>query len=407
MAKGNKALFGAMMFLQYAIWGAWSTSLYPYLDRIGFSGPQIGSIFSCLFLGCMIAPFIGGQIVDRWMPTQVFLGIAHLAGAFLMYKAAVQLEFQSMWNWMLLYSLFFAPTLALTNSICFRNLANPAQDFGRVRLWGTIGWIVVGLLITGARTVWHTEAWDKGCDLMMAAAIASALMGVFCFFLPHTPPTKSVGKPFAFLEALSLLKDRNFFVFMFVSFIITTELQFYYIPTAGFLVDLGAAEERIPAILTVAQVAEILVLMFLLHLALKKWGVRTTMVIGMLAWPLRYFLFCIPNLPICVAALTLHGFGYAFFFVASQIYVNMKAKDDVRASAQAMLTFFTLGLGLFLGSKLTGWILSLAFFQMADGKMIWWKFFMVPAGICLAMALVFVLFFKDEIKASEEEIEAL
>jgi nucleoside transporter len=391
-----------MMFLQYAIWGAWAPALASYLaNTLNFSGQQVGGIYGCLWLACMIGPFVGGQIVDRYMPTQVFLGIAHLLGAFLAYMTAIQTEFTSMWFWMLLYSLLYAPTLALTNSICFHNLSDAERQFGRIRMWGTAGWIVVGLAVWPIRSLFGTENWAGRSDLLIITAVLSAVMGAFCFMLPHTPPRGESRNPFAFFEALSLLKDRNFLVFMLISFVVTTELQFYYIPTAPFLEDRGVSKQSVTAVMTVAQVAEILVLLLLLHVSLKHLGVRKTMIIGILAWPLRYLLFTVPSLPVIIGSLPLHGFGYAFFFVASQIYVNIKAKDDMRASAQALLTFFTLGLGNFLGTFFTGWCWDY-FKDETTGQTQWSGFFMVPTGICVACAIAFLLLFRDQVREPDK-----
>ena len=401
-----KTRLSIMMFLQYAIWGSWTTALAAHLSKIGYSGPQIGAIYGCLWLACMIAPFIGGQIVDRFFPTQLFLAAAHLIGAVLLFltsKAAVPGEYNKMWWLMFAYSLFYAPTLALTNSLSFHNLKDPEGEFPKIRMWGTPGWIFVGWLVLFVRHFWQTENWAGGSDLLMIAAGCSLLMGLFCLALPHTPPKREGENPFAFLEALQMLKDKNFFIFVLVSFVITTELQFYYIPTAPFLIDMGSPEKYVAAIKTVAQIAEFFVMWLLLHRSMKRFGVRKTMAIGILAWPLRYFLFCIPNLGVVIASLTLHGFGYAFFFVASQIYVNMKAQDDMRASAQAMLTFFTLGLGNFLGTMFTGWIWGVF---GGPAHTVWWKFFMVPAGLCLVMGIIFLLFFKDDVKAGEGQADA-
>ena len=310
-----------------------------------------------------------------------------------------------MWTWMLVYCLFYAPTLALTNSICFRHLKNAEEEFGKVRMWGTVGWIAVGWMVTFMRSQWHTQSWDGGSDLLVFAAGTSVIMGLFCFTLPKTRPIASQRHPLAFLEALSLLKDRNFLIFMLASFVVTTELQFYYIPTAPFLLDMGAEEAWLTAIKTVAQIAEVIVLLFLLHLSIKKLGIRITMMIGIMAWPIRYFLFMVPNLSVIISSLTLHGFGYAFFFVTSQIYVNMKATDDMRASAQAMLTFFTLGVGNFLGTLFTGYIWDT--FKLADGSTVWWKFFLIPAVLCTVMAFVFLVFFKEESKVADAEIKTV
>lgn len=401
----NKFRFGIMMLLQYAIWGSWTTALGVHLVKLGFSGSEIAAIYGCMWLGCIIAPFLGGQIADRLMQTQKFLGFAHLIGAVLLYFTAIQLEYQPMLWWMFFYSLAYAPTLALSNSICFRNLDNAEEDFGKIRMWGTVGWIGVGWLVTFMRSTWQTQTWAGGSDLLIIAAAISLIMGLFCFTLPKTPPVSSKKNPFAFLDALSLLKDRNFLIFMLVSFVVTTELQFYYIPTAPFLLDMGAEEAWLTAIKTVAQIAEVVVLLFLLHLSIRKFGIRLTMVIGILAWPIRYFLFMVPNLPIIISSLTLHGFGYAFFFVTSQIYVNMKATDDMRASAQAMLTFFTLGIGNYLGTLFTGYIWNT--FKLDDGTTLWWKFFLIPALLCTVMAFVFLIFFKDDVKATEAELKSV
>ena len=400
-----KTRFGIMMFLQYAIWGSWTTALGAHLDKLGFAGSEIAAIYGCLWLGCIIAPFVGGQIADRLMPTQLFLGSAHLVGGVLLYFTAIQNEFGPMWTWMFVYCLFYAPTLAVTNSICFRNLENAEVEFGKIRMWGTIGWIAVGWMVTIMRSQWNTQDWAGGSDLLMFAAVMSIIMGAYCLTLPNTPPVASKTNPYAFLEAISLLKDRNFLIFMLASFVVTTELQFYYIPTAPFLLDMGAEEAWLTAIKTVAQIAEVVVLLFLLHVSIQKFGIRLTMVIGILAWPIRYFLFMVPNLSVIVGSLTLHGFGYAFFFVTSQIYVNMKASDDMRASAQAMLTFFTLGVGNYLGTLFTGYIWDT--FKLADGTTIWWKFFFVPAVLCTVMAFVFLLFFKDDHKTTEVEAQSV
>ncbi len=402
--SGLKTRLCIMMFLQYAIWGSWTTALGAHLAKIGFDTSQIGAIYGCLWIACIIAPFIGGQIVDRFFPTQLFLGIAHIIGAILLYMTAIQTEFGPMRWWMLAYSLFYAPTLALTNSLCFHHLKDVEREFPKVRVWGTPGWILVGWVILLIRHYWKTDEWAGGSDLLMIAAVCSLIMGVYCFTLPHTPPKKEATSPFAFLEALRMLKDKNFLIFALVSFVVTTELQFYYVTTAPFLKDMNTPTKWLAAVKTTAQIAAFFVLWLLLHRSLKKYGVRKTMAIGILAWPLRYFLFCIPNLPIIIASLTLHGFGYAFFFVTSQIYVNMKATGDTRASAQAMLTFFTLGVGNYLGTAFTGWIWGLC---GGPTETVWWKFFMVPAGICILMGVIFLVFFKDDIRPGEEQAEAL
>ena len=280
--KSLKIRLSIMMFLQYAIWGAWTTTLGDHLAQIGFTGPQIGQIYGCLWLACMVAPFIGGQIVDRFIPTQLFLGVAHTVGAFLLYKTAVQHDYGQMWWWMLGYSLLYAPTLALTNSLSFHHLEDASRDFPKIRVWGTPGWILVGWFILVLRQNWQTDVWEGGSDVLMVGAACSLLMGIYCFTLPHTPPKKEGENPLAFLEAIQMLKDKNFLVFILVSFVVTTELQFYYVTTAPFLRDMEVPSAWLAAVKTTAQIAEFFVMLFLLHISLKKLGVRKTMVIGML-----------------------------------------------------------------------------------------------------------------------------
>ncbi|MCD6288453.1 MAG: MFS transporter, partial [Candidatus Hydrogenedentes bacterium] len=180
MMSGHNPKFRlrVMMFLQYAIWGSWASAISAQLATFGFSRVQISAIFGCQWLGCIISPFIGGQIADRFMPTQIFLAIAHLVGAGMLYMASVQHEFRSMWIWIFVYALFYAPTLALTNSICFRNLKDTENEFGRIRVWGTIGWIAAGWFVTAVREIWHTETWTGGSDLLVIAASFSAIMCV-------------------------------------------------------------------------------------------------------------------------------------------------------------------------------------------------------------------------------------
>jgi hypothetical protein len=248
----------------------------------------------------------------------------------------------------------------------------------------------------------------------LLGGILSVGLGLYCFFLPHTPPPDKPSDPLAFREAFKMLAEPNFLVFMIISLIVTTELQFYYMPTSDFLVDRGVPGTAVTAVMTVAQAAEIIVLFLLLHLSLKHLGVRKTMAIGVLAWPVRYLLFTVPSLPVIVGALTFHGFGFAFFFVASQIYVNFKAKDDMRASAQALLTFTTLGLGNFLGTYFTGWCWD---FFSTFGKRLnpltqvmervrvstnWSAFFLVPTAITVLCALAFLVLFRDDVKSPPE-----
>jgi len=398
-----------MMFLQYAIWGAWAPVLYPYLTQgLHFTDVQASWIFAALWLACILSPWTGGQIADRWVPTQVFLGVLHLAGGAVMLGCAKQHEFASMMLLMALYALLYAPTLALTNSLAFHHLKGASErEFGWVRVWGTIGWIVAGLGLT----LWRRLAVggefpvERMFDCLMLTGVVSLAMGGFCFLLPHTPPQQEGADPLAFRRAFELLKDRNFLAFMLIAFVVTTELQFYYLPTPEFLMSLGVQGANVSATMAVAQVAEIVAMALFLPLLLPKIGIRRCLAIGVIAWPLRYVVFAFGHAlgvgPV-IASLTLHGIGYTFFFVVSQIYVDKVAPPDIRASAQSLLALVTLGIGNFLGTQFTGLIMK--HFRDPD-SVNWTGVFLVPCALTVACAIAFLLFFKEpekKLEASEE-----
>ncbi len=412
MGFGLRFRLSAMMFLQYAIWGAWSPFMWRTLTAasdaggLGMTDMQAGWIFGLLWLACILAPFTGGQIADRWVPTQRFLGVAQLAGGVLLIMAAKASTFGSM-NWLMAgYSLLYAPTLALTNSLAFHHLGDQ-KDFGRIRVWGTIGWICAGLLLG----VWRQIGVPAGvADCLMLAAVFSLIMGVFSFFLPHTPPARDkAADPFAFRKAFVLLKNTNFLVFMLIAFVVTTELQFYYGPTEQFLEQgLSINAKYTPWIMPVAQAAEIVAMAFILPIVLRKWGLRKTLALGVIAWPLRYVVFALAQYgpleimrPIVIASLTLHGLGYTFFFVASQIFVDMVASKDIRASAQSLLTLVTLGFGNWLGTQFTGIIKN--YLRPQDNVANWTQFFLVPCALTVLCAIAFLLFFKDPEKQAAAE----
>ncbi|MEW6355033.1 MAG: MFS transporter [Planctomycetota bacterium] len=397
MSLSLRIRLSAMMFLQYAIWGAWAPVLAAHLKGLGFTGCQIGWVYGVLWLSCIVAPFVGGQIADRWFPTQWFLAVVHLAGGFFLLYAAKQTGFRGMVTIMALYSLLYAPTLALTNSLAFHHLKDAEKQFGIIRVFGTIGWIVAGF----ALTFWRTQATKDGGaavsgDTLLLAGWCSIAMGIFCCFLPHTPPKKQAENPWAFMEALQLLKDKNFAVFMGIAFVVTTELQFYYIPTAEFLEKgVGILQKNVPAVMTTAQIAEIIAMALFLPLLLPRIGMRKALAIGVIAWPLRYVVFALyKNVPyeVVVGSLTLHGIGYTFFFVVSQIYVNKVAPPDIRASAQALLTLITLGVGSFIGTQFTGVILDV--FSTPEGRH-WPTIFLIPCALTVACAVAFLIWFRE------------
>ena len=395
-----------MMFLQYMVWGAWSPVLSAYLERIGFSGTQTGWVYAMLPLGCMIAPFVGGQLADRYVATEKLLVVLHLAGGVLLCAMAGAGSYRPFLILMFAWSLVYAPTLALTNSITFHHLPDAEKKFGLVRVFGTLGWIAVGLMLTVLRKVWP-EAQGLpglgGADSLWLAGVVSLVLGLFCVALPRTPPAKSGASPWAFLSALKLLRDPSFALFIIIAFIVSTELMFYYVLTAPFLQAIGISSDNVPAVMTIAQTAEIGT-MLALPWMLGNWGVRKTMVVGILSWPIRYAVFAYGHpTGLVIAALTLHGLCYVCFFVVAYIHVNSVATPDIRASAQSLITFVTLGLGMYIGSLIAGWIRDYFTAGVATSQVVdYTKVFLVPCVLTTVCAIVFFFGFRDRGGAIQE-----
>jgi len=402
---------GAMMFLQYAIWGAWAPVLWTYLvgdpskgAGLGFSDVQASWVFGALWLACILAPFTGGQIADRWLPSQVFLALVHGGGAVVLFVLASARQFVPFMGLMVVYALLYAPTLAVTNSLAFRHIGDREKQFGVVRVFGTLGWIVAGWILTYGRSAHLTPEGQS--DSLLLAGAASALMAVLCLALPHTPPKREGRNPLAFVEGFRMLADKRFLLFIVIAFVVTTELQFYYLPTSEFLekqIMIPGAD--VPMVMTTAQIAEVIAMALFLPLLLPRIGIRWALAIGVIAWPLRYvvFAFGTPEIKaLVIGSLALHGIGYTFFFVVSQIYVDKVAPDDIRASAQSLLTLATLGVGNFLGTQFTGWIMNyfrekdpLTGLAMVGGAVDWTYVFLVPCALTVLCAVAFLTLFRD------------
>jgi nucleoside transporter len=387
-----------MMFLQYAIWGAWNPVLSDYLlNELGFSGTQVGIIYSLLPLATIVAPFIGGQIADRYFASQKIIAVLQLAGGGVLLFISQVSDYNTMMWLMLFYCLLYAPTLALTNSVAFINLKNTEKEFGIVRVWGTIGWIVSGLGLMGWRHFVHTdEALAFRGDTLLLAGVFSIIMGFQSFSLPHTPPKKEGAKPWAFLEAIKMMKDKNFLAFVIISFVVATELMFYYVLTAPFLTSdkIGLSSASVPGVMAIAQVAEIFVLAVLLPYFVSRIGIRNVLVLGVLAWPVRYIIFAIGQPSwLVIASLSLHGFCFVFFFAAAFIYVDSIAPRDIRHSAQSLIMLVTYGIGSYIGSLFAGWIWDLFTTETITN---WTHVFIVPCFLTVLCAAAFLLFVRDD-----------
>jgi nucleoside transporter len=395
---GVRIRLGAMMFLQYAIWGAWSPVLSDYLiNKLGFSGTQVGVIYSLLPLATIVTPFIGGQIADRYFASQKVIAVLQLiGGGFLIYTSTVT-QYSTMIWLMLFYCLLYAPTLALTNSVAFINLEDSEREFGIIRVWGTIGWIVAGLVLMGWRYLSQSgEALAIRGDTLVLAGIFSVIMGLQAFSLPHTPPKKEGSSPFAFVEAIKMMRDKNFLAFVIISFVVATELMFYYVLTAPFLTSdkIGLSSANVPGVMVIAQIAEIFVLAVLLPYFITKIGIRNVLVIGVLAWPVRYIIFAVGKPSwLVIASLSLHGFCFVFFFAAAFIYVDTVSPRDIRHSAQSLIMLVTYGIGNYIGSLFAGEVQE--FFTAETGTN-WTGVFIVPCILTIFCAAAFLLFVKDK-----------
>lgn len=393
-----------MMFLEFFVWGAWFVTLGTYLAAdLGASGSQIALAFLTQSLGAILAPFIVGLIADRWFAAQRILGALHLFSAVMLFLAGRQGDFGAFFVFALLAMISFMPTLALANSISFRRLTSPERQFPAIRVFGTIGWIVAGLLIG-----WL--GWEAGGALentFVMAAIGSALLGVYAFTLPHTPPEPGQGRvtvrDVLGLDALALLKSRSYLVFFLASILICIPLAFYYNFTNLYLNEIGV--QSAAAVQSLGQVSEALFLL-VMPLMLRKLGVKRTLLIGMLAWALRYALFAFGDagslLWLVIIGLVLHGVCYDFFFVAGQIYTDRFAPKHVRSAAQGLISLATYGVGLLIGSLISGPIVDA--FLAADGAHDWRTIWLIPAALAVGVALFFAALFRERETVEAAEV---
>ncbi len=397
MSTKTYAQLSVMMFLQFFVWGAWFVTLGTHLGSIGFSGSQIGYTYLMNNIAAIVSPFFVGMIADRYFSSQKVMGVLHLLGGFLMYFASDLTAVGTLIGSLLLYNLSYMPTLALVNAVSFNQMKSPDKQFPKVRVWGTIGWIVAGLVITFVLSDYIPDV-EKSSVPMKMAAFASIVMGLYSFTLPNTPP-QNVGKGVTIgevlgLKALRLLKERNFLIFVLCSLLISIPLAFYYNFTNLFLNELGMT--GVAAKQSMGQMSEV-IFMVLMPWFFVRLGVKKMLLVGMLAWVVRYAFFANGDLGawawMLYAGILLHGVCYDFFFVTGQIYVDQKAPKDVRASAQGFIALITYGVGIGLGSILSGNIVD-AFTK--DGVKDWTGIWLVPCAFAAAIALFFALSFKDE-----------
>lgn len=412
-----------MMFLNFFVWGIWFVTMGTYLTKgnIGATGEQTGLAYGTQCLGAIIAPFIIGMIADRFFAAQKILGVLHLAGAGLLYYISTQSSFGSFYSFLLIYMIIYMPTLALVNAIALKQITNAEKQFSGIRLWGTIGWIVAGLIIGWMAWEPAKQIMDAGSKAdatdaakealkvaasklqitFLVSAVVSAVFGLFCFFLPNTPPPKagqnvSISEVLGF-DAIKILKNKNYLIFFIASILICIPLAFYYGQANQFLNESGM--EGAAGKQTMGQMSETLFL-FLMPLFFARFGTKQMLLIGMIAWVLRYVLFSYGDtgsgLWMLYAGIILHGICYDFFFVTGQIYTDNVAGPRVRSAAQGLITLATYGVGMYIGFYIAG--LYVDKHKVGDSMHDWKTIWIFPALFAAGVALLFFVFFKNDKK---------
>lgn len=392
-----------MMFLEFFIWGGWFVTLGTFMgNNLNATGAETGMAYSTQSWGAIIAPFIIGLIADRFFNAEKILGVLHLVGAILMFQMSQTNGFTLFYPYILGYMICYMPTLALVNSVSFNQMKNPAKEFSFVRVWGTVGWIAAGLAISYIFHWDSTENIQAGMlqNTFLLSAIASLLLGILSFTLPKTPPRVSKNEKVTLsdilgLNALKLLKDRNFFIFFISSILICIPLAFYYQNANPFLSEIGLKNPT--GIMTTGQISEVL-FMLLLPVFFTKYGFKKTILFGMLAWAIRYLLFAYGNAGaytyMLLLGIGLHGICYDFFFVSGQIYTDSKAGQKIKSAAQGLITLATYGVGMLVGFWIAGKISDTNLISQNNHD--WHQIWMFPAIFAFVVMLIFAFFFKNE-----------
>jgi nucleoside transporter len=396
MTTAIRVKLSTMMFLEFFIWGAWFVTMGTYLTKtLSATGTQNAGAYATQSLGAIIAPFVIGLIADRYFSAQKILGVLHLIGAALMFYESKAPDFGSFYPGILAYMIVYMPTLALVNSVSFKQMTNPSKEFPWIRVFGTAGWIVAGV------TIGWLE-WEKSGSLALTfrmAAIASLILGLLSFTLPDTPPIKK-GQKTTFgdiigLDSIGLLKNRSYLIFFIASIAICIPLAFYYNFTNPFLNEVGM--KRAAGVQSLGQVSEF-AFMIAMPFFFVRLGVKKMLAMGMLAWALRYVFFAYgdvgSNYWMLIAGIVIHGVCYDFFFVTGQIYTDKLAGERFKSAAQGFITLATYGVGMLIGYYISGPIVD--HWQTSPTTHDWKTIWLIPAGIAALVLVVFLLFFKDK-----------
>jgi nucleoside transporter len=406
MPLKDRIILSLMMFLNYFIWGSWYVTLGAYLTiHLKFSGTQAGAVFGTTAIACMTSPFFVGLIADRFFASERVLATLHLLGAILLFLVTKVTGFGPVYGLMLVYGLCYFPTIALTTSLTLQHLKNPARDFPLIRVFGTLGWIAVGV------TLGRLGIETSPASFLLAAG-ASVVMSIFSLALPHTPPS-SKGEPVTIrrilgLDALVMFKRRSFAVFGLASILACIPLTFYFSFTNAYLNDVQVPNAA--GKMALGQASEV-AMMLLMPLILARLSVKSILMMGLAAWSVRYLLLAYGNpyggMWMFYAAILLHGVCYDFFFVTGQLYTDQEAPTHLRGAAQGLITFLTYGSGMLIGSLLAG--RGLDYFTHTEGTAKvtnWQAFWITPASIAFFILLLIFVFFRGAGKISTEK-EAL
>jgi nucleoside transporter len=396
-----KVRLSLMMFLEFFIWGGWFVTMGSYLGTtLSASGSQIGLAYATQSWGAIIAPFIFGLIADRYFNAERVLAVTHLVGGALLLAVARSASFSAFYPLLLVYMILYMPTLALVNAVAFRQLRDPSREFSTIRVWGTVGWIVAGLCIS------FVFGWDSSAAISQGAlrntfvmcGIASLLLGAYSLTLPKTPPVSGTNpqlRDILGLEALRLLANRNFLIFFVSSILICIPLAFYYQNANLFLTELHVPNATGKQ--TLGQMSEVL-FMLLIPVFLNRFGMKTTLLVGMLAWAVRYLLFAFGNagdlVSLLLIGIALHGVCYDFFFVSGQIYIDSKAGPQIKSAAQGLITLATYGAGMLIGFWAAGKITDA--YVLGAGVHNWQAIWQFPAAFAAVVFVLFALAFRNE-----------
>jgi nucleoside transporter len=399
MPVSLKARLCLMMFLNYVVWGSWYVTLNTYLTvTLKFSGTEAGAIFGTTALASMISPFFIGLIADRFFSTERVLAALHLIGAVLLWSVTQATSFSAVYILMLAYCLCYFPTIGLTNALTLRQLTDAGGEFPFIRMFATIGWIVIGV------TVGQLKIETSATPFLLACG-TSIVLAVYCLTLPHTPPTGkgqqiTVGTVLG-LDALVMLKHRPYLVFVIASVLACIPLTFYFSFTNVYLNEIGVVNAA--GKMTLGQVSEVGV-MLLMPFIFRRITVRGVLMLGLLCWSVRYGLLAAgnagPGVWMFYIAILLHGFCYDFFFMTGQLYTDQEAPANLRGTAQGFLTFLTYGVGMFIGSLLSGGALD---FFSSGGKHDWTTFWLSSAGGSFAILLLVAAFFRTNAKVETKK----